>query len=96
MGGAELADALCSDAASALAAGGSRQDDPGERQQIALCDAAAESYTAELTGEHGRGSRSCWPTAKVAKAVHDVKSTLHALSDTGMELAGVEHERDAS
>jgi DNA polymerase-1 len=28
---------------------------------------------------------------KVAKAVHDAKSTLHALSDTGLELAGVEH-----
>jgi DNA polymerase-1 len=64
----------------------------GAGQQIALCAAEAESYTAELFGEHGARIAQLLADRAVAKAVHDVKSTLHALDGTGLRLAGVEHE----
>ena len=65
---------------------------PGERQQIAFCAEQAESYTAELAGVHSARITELLADGKQAKAVHDVKSTLHALSGTGVELAGVEHD----
>ena len=53
----------------------------------------AESYTAELGGEYGARIAELLADAKVAKAVHDVKSTLHALeAGAGLELCGVEHD----
>ena len=52
----------------------------------------AESYTAELGGEYGARIAELLADGKVAKAVHDVKSTLHALSESGVELCGVEHD----
>jgi DNA polymerase-1 len=61
-------------------------------QQIALCAAEGESYTAELTGVHGKQIGQLLADPAAAKAVHDVKSTLHALSETGVALAEVEHE----
>jgi len=63
-----------------------------ERQQIALSAKESESYTAELTGTHAVRIAELLADGKLAKAVHDVKSTLHALSDTGLALAGVEHD----
>jgi DNA polymerase-1 len=63
-----------------------------ERQQIALCITESESYTAELTGEHNARIAELLADGAVVKAVHDAKSTLHALSDTGLALAGVEHD----
>jgi DNA polymerase-1 len=63
-----------------------------ERQQIALSGTRSESYTAELTGAHGVRIAQLLANAAVVKAVHDAKSTLHALSDTGLTLAGVEHD----
>jgi DNA polymerase-1 len=91
------------DAAPAAGAGGYAADDAApatgaRRQQIALCAAEGESYTAELTGVHGTQIGKLLADAAMAKAVHDVKSTLHALSETGVVLAGVGHEtkpRDA-
>jgi DNA polymerase-1 len=80
--GGENADAA-SDAASAAGAGG---------QQIALCAEEGESYTAELTGAYGKRIAQMLTDPAVAKAVHDVKSTLHALSETGVGLAGAGHE----
>ncbi len=62
-----------------------------EGQQIAFSMAQSESFTAELTGVHKARIAQLLADGKVAKAVHDAKSTLHALSDTGLELAGVEH-----
>jgi len=53
-----------------------------ERQQIALSCTARESYTAELTGAHRARIAELLADGKVVKAVHDAKSTLHALSDT--------------
>ena len=64
----------------------------GERQQIAFSIARSESYTAELTGPHGARIAQLLADGAVAKAVHDAKSTLHALSDSGLALAGVEHD----
>jgi DNA polymerase-1 len=64
----------------------------GARQQIALCMTEAESYTAELGGEYGARIAELLADSAVEKAVHDVKSTLHALSGTGLELAGEEHD----
>lgn len=63
-----------------------------ERQQIALSITQSESYTADLIGAHGPAIAGLLADAKVAKAVHDAKSTLHALTDTGLSLAGVEHD----
>jgi DNA polymerase-1 len=63
-----------------------------EQQQIAFCAVAAESYTAELTGALAAPIGVLLGDGKVAKAVHDVKSTLHALSETEVALAGVEHD----
>ena len=45
----------------------------------------AESYTAELSGAHGARIAQLLADGAVVKAVHDVKSTLHALSDSGTE-----------
>ena len=63
-----------------------------ERQQIALCVTEAESYTAELGGAYGARIARLLADGSAVKAVHDAKSTLHALSDTGLGLAGVEHD----
>jgi DNA polymerase-1 len=63
-----------------------------ERQQIALSIAESESYAADLTGAHGPAIAELLADSKVAKAVHDAKSTMHALADTGLVLAGVEHD----
>ena len=63
-----------------------------ERQQVAFCGAPSESYTAELTGSHGARIAQLLADGAVVKAVHDAKSTLHALSDSGLTLAGVEHD----
>ncbi|MGC2209064.1 MAG: DNA polymerase I [Candidatus Korobacteraceae bacterium] len=63
-----------------------------ECQQIALAVEEAESFTAELGGEYGAHIAELLADAKVAKAVHDVKSTLHALSGSGLEVRGVEHD----
>jgi len=63
-----------------------------ERQQIAFSMTESESYTAELTGEHRARIAELLADSAVMKAVHDAKSTLHALSDTGLPLAGVEHD----
>jgi DNA polymerase-1 len=64
----------------------------GERQQIAFCAAQAESYTAELAGMHAANIAKLLANGMQTKAVHDAKSTLHALRGTGVELAGVEHD----
>ncbi len=64
----------------------------GERQQIAFCAEQAESYTAELAGTHAANIAKLLANGKQTKAVHDAKSTLHALKGTGVELAGVEHD----
>ena len=64
----------------------------GAGQQIALAVEEAESYTAELGGEYGASIAELLADAEVAKAVHDGKSTLHALEATGLALAGVEHD----
>jgi DNA polymerase-1 len=64
----------------------------GTGQQIALCMTESESYTAELGGEYSARIAELLADAKVAKALHDVKSTLHALSGSGLELCGVEHD----
>ena len=64
----------------------------GAGQQIALAVEEAESYTAELGGEYGARIAELLADAKVVKAVHDGKSTLHALEATGLALAGVEHD----
>jgi DNA polymerase-1 len=69
-----------------------QQETAAERQQIALCAAEAESYTAELTGAHSKRIAELLADTKQTKAVHDVKSTLHALAGTGVELAGVGHD----
>ena len=63
-----------------------------ERQQVALAVEEAESFTAELGGEYGARIAELLADAMVAKAVHDVKSTLHALSGSGLEVRGVEHD----
>jgi DNA polymerase-1 len=63
-----------------------------ERQQIALSAAESESYTAELIGEHGARIAKLLGDGTKVKAVHDVKSTLHALADTGLTLEGAEHD----
>jgi len=63
-----------------------------ERQQIAITGAASESYTAELMGEHGARIASLLADRSKVMAVHDAKSTLHALADSGLALAGVEHD----
>ncbi len=63
-----------------------------ERQQVAFCGVPSESYTAELTGSHGARIAQLLADGAVVKAVHDAKSTLHALSDSGLTLAGVEHD----
>jgi DNA polymerase-1 len=63
-----------------------------ERQQIAFAIEEAESYTAELGGEFGARIAELLSDAKVAKAVHDAKSTLHALSGSGVELCRGEHD----
>jgi DNA polymerase I len=63
-----------------------------ERQQIALSVAKSESYTADLSGAHGARIAELLADGGIVKAVHDAKSTLHALSDTGLALAGVEHD----
>ena len=65
---------------------------PGERQQVAFCATQAESYTAELTGTQAAGIAKLLANGKQTKAVHDAKSTLHALRGTGVELGGVEHD----
>ncbi len=64
----------------------------GAGQQIALCMEEAESYTAELGGAHRERIAHLLADSAVVKAVHDAKSTLHALSDTGLQLAGIEHD----
>jgi DNA polymerase-1 len=64
----------------------------GAGQQIALCAVEAESYTAELSGAYGARIAQLLADGAIVKAVHDVKSTLHALSDTGLELSGVDHD----
>jgi DNA polymerase I len=64
----------------------------GERQQIALCATEAESYSAELQGEHRARIAPLLADGAVTKAVHDVKSALHALHATALTLAGVEHD----
>jgi DNA polymerase-1 len=74
------------DAAPAADAGPAAGAGPG--QQIAFCMTEAESYTAELEGEHGARIAALLADEAVVKAVHDVKSTLHALSATGLVLAG--------
>jgi DNA polymerase-1 len=65
-------------------------------QQIALAVAEAESYTAELGGAYSERIAQWLGDGAVAKAVHDVKSTLHALSgagnNPGVSLAGVKHD----
>jgi DNA polymerase I len=66
--------------------------DAGAGQQIALCVTEAESYTTELTGGYGARIAELLADGTVSKAVHDVKSTLHALSGSGLELAGVDHD----
>jgi DNA polymerase-1 len=82
---------VSSDAASDVAASGlAAQEIPGERQQIALAMSAGECFTAELTGEHGLRIAQLLADETLVKAVHDAKSTLHALSDTGLALAGAE------
>ena len=63
-----------------------------EGQQIALSAKESESYTAELTGGYAARIAKMLADRKLVKAVHDVKSTLHALRDSGLELAGVEHD----
>ena len=63
-----------------------------ERQQIAFSIQEAESYTAELGGEYGARIMELLADLKVAKAVHDVKSTLHALSGSGLDLAAVDQD----
>ena len=65
---------------------------PSERQKIALCAAEAECYTADLAGAHSARIAEILANGNQTKAVHDVKSTLHALSGTGVDLAGVEHD----
>ena len=68
-------------------------DNPaGERQQIAFSCAQSESYATELSGSHGPRIAQLLADIDVVKAVHDAKSTLHALSDSGLALAGVEHD----
>jgi DNA polymerase-1 len=67
-------------------------ENEAERQQIALCAAEAESYTAELTGAHSKRIAELLANTKQTKVVHDVKSTLHALAGTGVDLAGVQHD----
>ena len=68
------------------------EDQAAERQQIALSAVQSESYTAELTGAHAASIAQLLADGVVVKAVHDAKSTMHALSDTGLTLAGVEHD----
>jgi len=63
-----------------------------ERQQIALCATEAESYSAELQGEHKSQIAALLADGALPKAVHDVKSALHALHATGLTLAAVEHD----
>jgi DNA polymerase-1 len=63
-----------------------------ERQQIALSAAESESFTAELMGPHAEKVAALLGNAKQTKAVHDVKSTLHALSGTGVQLAGAQYD----
>ena len=63
-----------------------------ERQQIAMSVAEGESYTSELVGGNAARIAEILADGKLVKAVHDAKSTLHALSDTGLPLAGVEHD----
>lgn len=74
------------------AAAPAQNAEPAERQQIALSVAKSESYTSDLSGAHGAGIAELLADGKLIKAVHDAKSTLHALSDTGLSLAGVEHD----
>jgi DNA polymerase-1 len=63
-----------------------------ESQRIALSAAAATSYTAELAGPHRQRLAALLADPAPPKAVHDVKAALHALSATGIELAGVEDD----
>ncbi len=63
-----------------------------ERQQIALAAVVSESYTAELTGAQAAEIAKLLADGGLGKAVHDAKSTLHALNNTGLALAGVEHD----
>ncbi len=80
--------------AAALDAGGYTGADAapsaGAGQQIALCVSEAESYTAEIGGPYGARIAQLLADPAVVKAVHDAKSTLHALGGTG--LAGVEYD----
>jgi DNA polymerase-1 len=63
-----------------------------QQQKIALAAEEAESYTTELGGEYGARIAELLADGKVPKAVHDVKSTLHALSATGLKLAAVDQD----
>ncbi len=74
----------------AAGAAGDTAPAAGAGQQIALSMEAAESYTAELTGAYGAQIARLLADPAMVKAVHDVKSTLHALSGTGLRLAGAE------
>ncbi len=68
----------------------------GAGQQIALCMEKAESYTSELGGPYRERIARLLADSALVKAVHDAKSTLHALSDTGLRLSGAEHDDTSS
>jgi DNA polymerase-1 len=64
----------------------------GEKQQVAFSAAESASYMAELGGVHAARIAQLLADGALVKAVHDAKSTLHALSDSGLALAGVAHD----
>jgi DNA polymerase-1 len=61
-------------------------------QPLALSAAEGESYTSELGGPQAAKLAELLAASAPAKAVHDVKSALHALHETGISLGGVRHD----
>ncbi len=90
---AEPAQMTLSSSATAPAEAVSSQGSPASSAaDIALSAEAATGYTASLSGPLADGLRALLAAATPPKAVHDVKSAAYALTASGINLEGVQHD----
>ena len=66
--------------------------DPTPPQKIAISAAAGEALIAGLESSAGQAIAAALSDAKLPKAVHDYKASIHALASLNISLAGVRHD----
>jgi DNA polymerase-1 len=65
---------------------------PVPPQKVALSAAPGEALIADLESSAGQAIAAGLSDAKLPKAVHDYKSSIHALASRNISLAGVRHD----